>query len=100
MLLRNADIAMYVAKELKAGAVVFQPDEHITAPARLSVLGDLRRALDITGELFLNYQPKYTLDGERIEGLEALLRWQHPVQGLIPRATSSRPPRAPASSCG
>ncbi|SFF56169.1 putative bifunctional diguanylate cyclase/phosphodiesterase [Blastococcus tunisiensis] len=84
VLLRNADIAMYVAKELKAGAVVFQPEEHVTAPARLSVLGDLRRALDGTGELFLHYQPKYTLDGERIEGMEALLRWQHPTQGLIP----------------
>jgi diguanylate cyclase (GGDEF)-like protein len=83
-LLRNADIAMYVAKELKAGAVVFEPEEHVTAPSRLTVLGDLRRALEGTGELFLNYQPKYTLDGERIEGLEALLRWQHPKQGLIP----------------
>ena len=83
-LLRNADIAMYVAKELKAGAVVFEPEEHVTAPTRLTVLGDLRRALEGTGELFLNYQPKYTLDGERIEGLEALLRWQHPTQGLIP----------------
>jgi diguanylate cyclase (GGDEF)-like protein len=83
-LLRNADIAMYVAKEVKAGAVVFQPEEHVTAPSRITVLGDLRRALDGTDELFLNYQPKYTLDGERIEGLEALLRWQHPTVGLIP----------------
>jgi diguanylate cyclase (GGDEF)-like protein len=83
-LLRNADIAMYVAKEHKAGAVVFEPEEHVTAPTRLTVLGDLRRALEGTGELFLNYQPKYTLAGERIEGMEALLRWQHPTQGLIP----------------
>ncbi|WP_116450797.1 putative bifunctional diguanylate cyclase/phosphodiesterase [Blastococcus litoris] len=84
VLLRHADIAMYVAKEVKAGAVVFEPEEHVTAPPRLTVLGDLRRALEGTGELFLHYQPKYTLDGERIEGLEALLRWQHPTQGLIP----------------
>jgi diguanylate cyclase (GGDEF)-like protein len=83
-LLRNADIAMYVAKEVKAGAVVFRPEEHVTAPSRITVLGDLRRALDGAEELFLNYQPKYTLDGERIEGLEALLRWQHPTVGLIP----------------
>jgi diguanylate cyclase (GGDEF)-like protein len=82
-LLRNADIAMYVAKEMKAGAVVFTP-EQVTAPSRLTVLGDLRRALDGDEELFLNYQPKYTLDGERIEGAEALLRWQHPLLGLIP----------------
>src|SRR3954462_1306374 len=83
-LLRNADIAMYVAKELKAGAVVFTPEEHVPAPARLTVLGDLRRALDADDELFLNYQPKYTLDGERIEGVEALLRWNHPLLGMIP----------------
>jgi diguanylate cyclase (GGDEF)-like protein len=83
-LLRNADIAMYAAKELKGGAVVFQPEVHATSPVRLSVLGDLRRALDTDDELFLNYQPKITLDGERVEGLEALLRWQHPTQGLIP----------------
>ena len=83
-LLRNADIAMYAAKELKAGAVVFDPDRHVTAPWRLTVLGDLRRALEVSDELFLNYQPKYTLDGERIEGVEALLRWQHPTEGLVP----------------
>jgi diguanylate cyclase (GGDEF)-like protein len=83
-LLRNADIAMYAAKELKAGAVVFRPEEHVTAPSRLSVLGDLRRALDGSDELFLHFQPKYTLDGERIEGVEALLRWHHPTVGLIP----------------
>ncbi|UOY00788.1 putative bifunctional diguanylate cyclase/phosphodiesterase [Blastococcus sp. PRF04-17] len=83
-LLRNADIAMYVAKEMKAGAVVFEATEHVTAPSRITVLGDLRRALENTDELFLNYQPKYTLDRERIEGLEALLRWEHPTEGLIP----------------
>jgi diguanylate cyclase (GGDEF)-like protein len=83
-LLRNADIAMYAAKELKGGAVVFQPEVHATTPIRLTVLGDLRRALESQDELFLHYQPKITLDGERIEGLEALLRWQHPTQGLIP----------------
>jgi diguanylate cyclase (GGDEF)-like protein len=85
-LLRNADIAMYVAKELKAGAVVFEPEEHQTAPSRLTVLGDLRSALERDGELFLQYQPKFTLDGERIEGAEALLRWQHPQRGPIPPA--------------
>jgi diguanylate cyclase (GGDEF)-like protein len=86
-LLRNADIAMYAAKELKTGTVVFEPGEHDAAPNRLTVLGDLRRALDNEGELFLHYQPKITLDGERIEGVEALLRWQHPSEGLVPPDT-------------
>ncbi|RBY92056.1 GGDEF-domain containing protein [Blastococcus sp. TBT05-19] len=85
-LLRSADIALHVAKERKAGAVVFSPEDHEAAPSRLAVLGDLRRALDGTDELFLHYQPKVTLDGERIEGVEALLRWQHPVHGLVPPA--------------
>ncbi|NEK86118.1 EAL domain-containing protein [Blastococcus saxobsidens] len=84
-LLRSADIAMYVAKERKAGAVVFAAEDHVTAPSRLTVLGDLRRALE-DDELFLHYQPKFTLDGERIEGVEALLRWQHPTRGLVPPA--------------
>jgi diguanylate cyclase (GGDEF)-like protein len=83
-LLRNADIAMYVAKDMKAGAVVFTPEEHVSSPTRLTVLGDLRRALDSEDELFLHYQPKYILDGGQIEGVEALLRWQHPQVGLIP----------------
>ena len=83
-LLRNADIAMYVAKEVKAGAVLFVPEEHTTGRSRLTVLGDLRTALEAGDELFLQYQPKVTLDGERIEGLEALLRWQHPERGLVP----------------
>src|SRR3712207_1238909 len=83
-LLRNADIAMYVAKELKAGAVLFAPEEHATGRTRLTVLGDLRTALESEDELFLHYQPKVTLDGERVEGLEALLRWQHPERGMIP----------------
>ena len=73
-LLRNADIAMYVAKEVKAGAVLFIPEEHTTGRTRLTVLGDLRSALESGDELFLHYQPKVTLDGERVEGLEALLR--------------------------
>jgi diguanylate cyclase (GGDEF)-like protein len=87
-LLRHADIAMYVAKELKAGAVLFEPEEHVAGPSRLTVLGDLRAALDSGDELFLHYQPKITLDGDRVEGavegMEALLRWQHPERGLIP----------------
>jgi diguanylate cyclase (GGDEF)-like protein len=82
-LLRNADVAMYTAKELKGEAVVFDAGEHASAPNRLSLLGDLRRALDRDDELVLHYQPKITLAGERIEGVEALLRWQHPARGLV-----------------
>ena len=83
-LLRNADLAMYVSKERKAGAVVFEPAEHVTTPQRLTILGNLRRALEREDQLFLHYQPKISLEGGRVEGLEALLRWQQPEHGLIP----------------
>ena len=84
VLLRNADIAMYVAKEVKAGAVVFRPEEHSVGANRLTVLGDLREALDSGDELFLHYQPKVTLDGGEVEGLEALLRWRRSDGGMVP----------------
>ena len=75
---------MYAAKELKAGAVVFEPAgaRHRARPAHRARRPAPRAGAD--DELFLHYQPKYTLDGERIEGVEALLRWQHPTRGLIP----------------
>src|SRR5690606_9622177 len=52
------------------------------SPERLSLLGDLRRAID-GGELCLHYQPKVALVGGAVSGVEALLRWHHPVHGPI-----------------
>jgi diguanylate cyclase (GGDEF)-like protein len=83
-LLSSADIAMYSAKERKAGAVFFDPQDRVNTPSRLSVLGDLRRALEADDQLFLHFQPKVALDDERLIGVEALLRWQHPERGNIP----------------
>ncbi|MCV2490213.1 EAL domain-containing protein [Geodermatophilus sp. YIM 151500] len=85
-LLRSADIAMYEAKEVKAGAVLFAPEVHVAGPSRLTVLGDLRAALESRDELFLHFQPKVTLDGTRVEGAEALLRWRQPDRGNVPPA--------------
>jgi diguanylate cyclase (GGDEF)-like protein len=85
-LLAAADIAMYSAKERKAGAVFFDPQDRVNTPSRLTVLGDLRRALETDDQLSLHFQPKYALDDERLIGLEALLRWQHPERGNIPPA--------------
>ena len=85
-LLASADIAMYSAKEHKAGAVFFDPQDRVNTPSRLTILGDLRRALEACDQLSLHFQPKYALDDERLIGVEALLRWQHPERGNVPPA--------------
>src|SRR4051812_2626297 len=85
-LLSSADIAMYSAKERKAGAVFFNPEDRVNTPTRLNILGDLRRALEAEDQLSLHFQPKVALDDERLIGAEALLRWNHPERGNIPPA--------------
>ena len=83
-LLRNADVAMYMAKEAGKGRYqVFEPAMHDTALQRLELKADLQRAVD-NDEFVLHYQPVIELDSGRIEGLEALVRWQHPARGLLP----------------
>ena len=83
-LLRNADVAMYMAKEAGKGRYqVFEPAMHDTALRRLELKADLQRAVD-NGEFVLHFQPVIELATGRVEGLEALVRWQHPTRGLIP----------------
>ncbi|MDW6003595.1 EAL domain-containing protein [Vibrio mangrovi] len=82
-LLRNADVAMYHAKEL--GRNNFQHyclDMGNEVQERLILQEGLRHALE-NHELTLHYQPQYCLHGQRIIGVEALLRWQHPEFGVI-----------------
>jgi diguanylate cyclase (GGDEF)-like protein/PAS domain S-box-containing protein len=82
-LLRNADVAMYMAKEAGKGRYqVFEPAMHDTALQRLELKADLQRAVD-NDEFVLHYQPVIELETGRIEGLEALVRWQHPQRGLV-----------------
>jgi diguanylate cyclase (GGDEF)-like protein len=82
-LLRCADIAMYAAKDAKTGAVLYREEMHTEASSRLLLLGDLRRALDVDDQLELHYQPKVSLGSGDLCGVEALVRWQHPVRGMI-----------------
>jgi EAL domain-containing protein (putative c-di-GMP-specific phosphodiesterase class I) len=81
-LMQRADVAMYLAKERRSGveAYVARSDRH--SPARLSLLGDLRRGID-HGEFELHYQPKVFLADGRTAGMEALVRWRHPRRGLL-----------------
>ena len=82
-LLRDADIAMYRAKALgKARYEVFDTEMHAHAKALLELETDLRRAVERT-EFKLHYQPLVTLDTGRINGFEAVVRWEHPTRGLI-----------------
>lgn len=83
-LLRNADTAMYNAKANgKSSYVLFEPSMNDHAVERLEIESGLRTALE-RGELSLNYQPLISLDSQRMTGVEALLRWNHPTKGLIP----------------
>jgi len=83
-LLRDADAAMYRAKDLgKARVEMFDDSMRRRAVERLELETSLRGALE-RDELRLVYQPKVELNGERIVGVEALLRWEHPQHGTIP----------------
>ena len=85
-LLRNADIAMYMAKRSGKGRFeLFEASMHVAAVERLQVESDLARALE-DDQLVLHYQPVVSLDDGSIVGVEALLRWEHPERGLVPPA--------------
>ena len=86
-LIRNGDLALYRAKGDGRGTYRFfevEMDEQMQARRRLEQ--DLRRAL-IAGELELHYQPVINIASGKISGLEALVRWQHPENGLVSPAT-------------
>jgi len=83
MLLRNADAAMYRAKELGRDRFqFFTADMHERIRRRVELESSLRRALE-RGEFELHYQPQVGLADGSIVGIEALLRWRHPERGLI-----------------
>ncbi|MFB4316925.1 putative bifunctional diguanylate cyclase/phosphodiesterase [Actinomadura sp. 21ATH] len=82
LLLQRADVAMYEAKGSRSGVEVYSPSKDRNSPARLTMLGDLRRAVD-RGELELFYQPKTALHDGQLVGMEALVRWRHPDKGLL-----------------
>jgi diguanylate cyclase (GGDEF)-like protein len=81
--LRHADAAMTIAKQQRLGFRRFAAGRTEDSNARLTLLGDLRRALDTGDEITLHYQPKIGISGGALAGVEALARWRHPVKGPI-----------------
>jgi diguanylate cyclase (GGDEF)-like protein len=82
-LLQRADVAMYVAKRAHTGVEVYASDHDRNSRRRLSLISDLRRAI-ASGELLLRYQPIVDLGTGELRAVEALLRWHHPIHGVVP----------------
>jgi len=86
-LIRDADLAMYAAKQSGPGReALFAEEMYKAALQRLDLIGDLHRALE-HHEFSAHYQPIVSLRREQIVGLEALVRWEHPDHGLLPPIT-------------
>ena len=81
-LMQRADVAMYVAKRNHAGYAVYDPTTDQHSLRNLALLGELRGAIE-RDELVLYYQPKINMQSGKIYGVEALVRWQHPLHGLM-----------------
>jgi diguanylate cyclase (GGDEF)-like protein/PAS domain S-box-containing protein len=84
VLLKDADVALFVAKQQDgAPFLVHGPEVQAAQADRAQLRSDLLRAVDHE-ELFLQYQPVIDLETGRLKGVEALVRWRHPVRGVIP----------------
>ena len=81
-LLQHADIAMYKAKGLSAGYMLYTPEDDPHSVQSLTLTSDLRRAIE-TNELTLVYQPKVNARDGRTTGVEVLARWQRPGEGVV-----------------
>jgi diguanylate cyclase (GGDEF)-like protein len=82
-LMRGADLAMYAAKRNNSGYVVYNASLAWQTQEHLSLMAELRNAI-ANGELIIYYQPKLDLGTGKISDVEALIRWIHPVRGLVP----------------
>ena len=82
-MLRRADLALDAAKIARGAIVRYHPVGSEFDPQRLGLISELRRAIG-GGELELHYQPKIDVPTGRVTAFEALVRWNHPVRGLLP----------------
>lgn len=83
MLLQRADIAMYHAKKLANNYAIYEPNFNMHSHEQLGLMAELREAIE-QNQLILHFQPKLEIKTGRIEGIEALVRWNHPRLGLLP----------------
>ncbi|MBU2538365.1 MAG: EAL domain-containing protein [Proteobacteria bacterium] len=83
-LLQHADVAMYSAKSTETHYAVYDITQDQFTLNRLMLLTDLREAIRKDEHLYLHFQPKINIKSNRIKGVEALLRWDHPELGMIP----------------
>ncbi len=83
LLMQQADMAMYAAKEAGGGYRTFKPDMTTQIRRRLRIETDLREAID-SGSLQVYFQPKLAAADGRMAGMEALVRWEHPLLGWVP----------------
>src|SRR5581483_585614 len=81
-LLQRADVAMYVAKGAHGGVVRYDPNQDEYDVVKLELVAELRHAID-DGQLVLHYQPKTLIKDGKVEAMEALVRWEHPIRGLL-----------------
>ena len=81
-LIMHGDAAMYEAKRQKLGVAVYQPEMGEGKNEAVALKGELRRAI-AEGEMVLHFQPKIDFSAQKINGVEALVRWQHPRLGLL-----------------
>ena len=82
-LIQRAEAAMEVAKDNHSGVEVYDPELDRSSASRLTLVGELRRAI-ADGSLLLHYQPQVDTRSGTVAGVEALVRWQHPTRGLVP----------------
>ena len=81
-LIQHADVAMYLAKEARAGTAVYETERDHYSPERLTMIGELRDAIALD-QFALYYQPQIEPETGRVDGVEALIRWHHPERGLV-----------------
>jgi diguanylate cyclase (GGDEF)-like protein len=81
-LLQHADVAMYIAKRGHLGYACYDPDTDENSSDQLTMLSELRRAID-NNELVLHYQPQVRANSGEVCGAEALVRWEHPRRGFL-----------------